>query len=107
MLTTDSSASLSSTGGEAFSASITLQPTLALVLAEHRIQHASGGCKEFIIVYFPCVPLTIGCFKGCAQKIRKRLIGPEDAEIALILIQPVQITQELTRNQGILGVNGF
>ena len=30
---------------------ITLQPTLTLVLAEHRVQHASGRREEFIIVH--------------------------------------------------------
>ena len=30
---------------------ISFQPTLALVFAEHRVQHASGGREEFIIFY--------------------------------------------------------
>ena len=62
---------------------ISFQPTLALVFAEHRIQHPSGGREEFIILYFPGVPLTVGDFKDRAQEIRERLIGTEDAEIPL------------------------
>ena len=85
---------------------ISFQPTLALVLAEHRVQHASGGREEFIILYFPGVPLTVGDFKNRAQEIRERLIGTEDAEIALILIQLGHVAQELTQHERILAVNG-
>ena len=35
---------------------IAFEPTLALVLAEHRIQHASGGREEFIVRLFPAHP---------------------------------------------------
>ena len=85
---------------------IALQPTLALVLAEHRIQHTSGGREKFIILYFPRVPLTIGRFKDRAQQIRKRLIGTEDAEVTLILIQLGHVTQELAQHERILAVHG-
>ena len=85
---------------------ISLQPTLALVLAEHRVQHASGGREEFIVLYFPGVPLTVGDFKNRAQEIRECLIGTEDAEIALILIQLGHVTQELAQHKRILALNG-
>ena len=85
---------------------ISFQPTLALVLAEHRVQHASGGREEFIILYFPCVPLTVGDFEDRAQKIRECLIGTEDTEIPLILIQLGDIAQELTQHERILAVHG-
>ena len=84
---------------------ISFQPTLALVLAEHRVQHASGRREEFIIFYFPGVPLTVGDFKNRAQEIRECLIGTEDPEIALILIQLGHVTQELTQHERILGGN--
>src|ERR1039458_1100598 len=48
---------------------ISFEPTLALVLTEHRVQHASGGCEEFVIFYFSGVPLTVGDFKNRAQEI--------------------------------------
>ena len=65
---------------------ITLQPTFALVFAEHRVKHAPGGREKFIVLYHPGVPLTIGDFKDGAQEIRERLIGTEDPEIAMLLI---------------------
>ena len=85
---------------------ISFQPTLALVLAEHRVQHASGGREEFIILHFPGVPLTVGDFKNRAQEIRECLIGTEDAEITLILIQLGHVAQELAQHERILAVDG-
>ena len=85
---------------------ISFQPTLALVLAEHRVQHASGGREEFIIVDFPGVPLTVGDFKHRAQEIRECLIGTEDAEIALVLVQLGHVTQELAQHERVLAVDG-
>ena len=85
---------------------ISFQPALALVLAEHRVQHASGGREEFIILYFPCVPLTVGDFKNRAQEIRECLIGTEDTEITLILIQLGHVAQEVTQHERVLGVHG-
>src|SRR5208337_207199 len=74
---------------------ITLQPTLALMLAEHRVQHASGGREEFIILNLARVPLTVSDFKNCAEKVRERLIRAEDAKVTLLQIQLGHITQEL------------
>ena len=85
---------------------ISFQPTLALVLAEHRVQHASGGREEFVVLHFSGIPLTVGDFKDRAQEIRERLIGAEDAEIALLLIQLGHVTQELAQHERILAVNG-
>ena len=61
------------------------------MLAEHRVQHTSGGREEFVILHFPCVPLTIGDFEDRPQQIRERLIRAKDAEVVLILIQPGHI----------------
>jgi len=52
---------------------ISSQPTLALVLAEHRVQYASGRREEFIVIYFSGVPLTIGDLENRAQEIRQCL----------------------------------
>ena len=82
---------------------ITFQPTLALVLAEHRIQHPSGGRKEFIILDFPRVPLAIGDFENRAQEIRHGLIGTKDTEI--ILIQLGHVAQKLAQHHRILAVH--
>ncbi len=85
---------------------ISFQPTLALVLAEHRVEHASGRREEFIILDFPGVPLTIGDFKNRAQEIRECLIGTEDAEITLVLIQLGHVAQKLTQHERVLAVDG-
>ena len=84
---------------------ITLQPTFALVLAEHGVQHASRGREKFIVVDFARFPLAVSDLKHRAQEIRERLIGTEDAKIALLLIQLDHIAQELTQHQRILAVN--
>ena len=76
------------------------------MLAEHRVQNATGGREEFIIFYFPGIPLTVGDFKNRAQKIRDRLIGTEDTEVTLILIQLGHIAEELTQDKRILAING-
>ena len=74
--------------------------------AKHRVQHAPGGREEFIILFFPDIPLTVGDFKNRAQEVRERFIGAKDAEITLILIQLSHVAQELTQHERILGVNG-
>ena len=38
---------------------IAFQPALALVLAEHRVQHAAGGREELIVLDGSRVPLTV------------------------------------------------
>jgi len=48
---------------------ISFQPTLALVLAEHRVQHPTGGRKKFIVLYFTGIPLAVGDLKNRAQQI--------------------------------------
>ena len=85
---------------------ISFQPALALVLAEHRVQHATGRREEFIVAYFPSIPLPVGDFKHRAEEIRERFIGTEDAEIALILIQLGHVAQELAQHERILAVDG-
>ncbi len=85
---------------------ITLQPPLALVLAQHRIQDASGGREELIVGDFPRVPLAVGNFKNGAQQIGERLVRPEDAKVALILIQESDVAEKLAQHERVLPVNG-
>ncbi len=75
------------------------------MLAQHRVQHAPRRRKEFIILHFPGVPLSVGGLKNRAQKIRERLIRTENPEIALILIQLGHVTQEGTENESILALD--
>jgi hypothetical protein len=84
---------------------IALQPTLALVLTEHGVEDAPVGREEFIIPIGSGIPLAIGCFKDRAQKIRERLIGTEDPEVALIFIQLGHIPQELAQHDRVLAVD--
>ena len=65
---------------------VSFQPTLALVLAEHRVQYPAGRREEFIVLHFTGIPLAVGDFKNRAQQIRDSLIGTEDTEITLLLI---------------------
>jgi hypothetical protein len=76
------------------------------MLAQHGIEHPSGGREELIIRHCSGVPLTIGGFKYRTQEIRKRFVGTEHPEIALILIEPGYVAQEPTQYERILAVNG-
>ena len=84
---------------------ISFEPPLALVLAEHRIQHPPRRREKFVISHFPGIPLTVGDFKNCAQKIRERFIGTEDSEIVLIIIQFGYIAKEIAEHERILAGN--
>ena len=37
---------------------ITFQPALALVLAEHRVEHSAGGREEFVVENLPGLPIA-------------------------------------------------
>src|SRR5579871_4147294 len=81
---------------------IALEPALALMLAEHGVQDATLRREKLIIVDFTGVPLAIGDLKDVAEKIGKRLVRTEDAEIALVLVEARHVAQEFTQNQGVL-----
>jgi hypothetical protein len=84
---------------------ISFQPPLALVLAEHRVQHAAVGREELVVLHFARIPLAVGDFKDRAEQVRQRLIRSEDAEIARLLIQLHDISQELAEHHRILPVH--
>jgi hypothetical protein len=85
---------------------VAFQPALALVLAEHGVQHPPIGCEEFIVLLGPGLPLAAGDLEDRAQLIRERLVGTEDPEIPLRLVQDGHVAQELTEYERVLGVNG-
>jgi hypothetical protein len=58
---------------------VAFQPPLALVLAEHRVEHAAGRRQELIVLKLR-IPLAVGDLEDRAEEIRERLIRPEDAE---------------------------
>ena len=64
---------------------IALQPSLALMLAELGVEHAAVGSEELVVIDLARVPLPIGDFEDVAEQVRQRLVGTEDAEIALVL----------------------
>ena len=76
------------------------------MFAQHGIQNASVGRKEFIVLNFPGVPLAIRGFKDCLQAIGHRLIRTEDAKIALVLIELFHVAQEFSQYARVLGIDG-
>ena len=50
--------------------------------------------------------MAVGDFKDGPEKIREGLVGSENTKIALVLIQPGHVPQELTQDHGILSFNG-
>jgi hypothetical protein len=85
---------------------VTLEPPLALVLAEHRVQYAPGRGEELVARHRPGVPLAAGFLEDRTQEIRERLVGAEDPEIAAAGVELDHVTQELAQNEGVLRVNG-
>ena len=74
---------------------ITLEPSLALMLAEHGVQDATLRREKLIIVDFAGVPLTIGDLKYVAEQVRKRFVRTEDAEVALSSLRRVTSRRNL------------
>jgi len=56
---------------------ISFKPALALVFAEHGVEHAPRGCEEFVVRDCGCIPLAARRFEHRAQKIRQRSSGPK------------------------------
>ena len=54
----------------------------------------------------PGLPLAAGDLEDRAQQIRERLVGTEDPEIPLVLIEHGHVTQELAEHQRVLGGDG-
>ena len=81
---------------------IALEPALALMLAEHRVQHAALRSEKFIVVDFAGVPLPICDLEYVAEKIRKGFVRTEDAEVALVLVEARHIAQEFAEHHGVL-----
>ena len=83
-------------------AAVALQPTFALVFAEHRVEDAALRREELVIADLLRIPLAIGDFKDRLQEIGDCLIGPEDTEIAFVLVQFGNVAQEEPRTQRVL-----
>src|ERR1700735_3996787 len=85
---------------------ITLEPALALMLAEHGVQNAALRREKFIVAHFARVPLTIGDFEDIAKEVRKRLVRTEDAEVALVLVEARHVAQEFAQHHRVLRTHG-
>ena len=75
---------------------VAFEPAFALVLAEH-FHHAPGGREKFVVRHGRGVPLALGHFKEGFQAVGERLVGAEDPEIPLLLVQLRHIAQETAR----------
>ena len=56
--------------------------------------HAPGGREKFVVRHGRGVPLALGHFEEGFQAVGERLVGAEDAEIPLLLVQLRHIAQE-------------
>src|ERR1035438_7236858 len=66
---------------------ITLQPSLALMLAQHGIEHSAFGGEELVRGDDGALPLSIGYLENRAQKVRDGFVRAEDAEISRRLVE--------------------
>ena len=84
---------------------VPLQPTFALVLAEH-LHDAAAGREEFIIRHRLGFPLPIGDLEDGFQPIGDRLVGTEDPEVPRILVQLDHVAKERAQHVHIAGLDG-
>jgi len=78
---------------------IAFEPAFALVLAEHGIQHEALGRKKLVVLLGFGLPLPAGDLEHRAQKIGDGFVGTEQAEIALIQIEPYDLAQDSPRTR--------
>lgn len=85
---------------------IAFQPALALVLAEHGIEHTAGEREEFVVGDGARLPLPVGHLEDRAQSVGDGFIGAKEAEDPRCLIELDPVPQELTQDARILGLDG-
>ena len=79
---------------------IAFEPAFALVLAEHL--HDPAGRGEVLVVgNGGGIPLPLGHFEQGFEPVGNRLVGPEDAEVALRLVELGHVTQEGCEHPGV------
>ena len=81
---------------------ITFQPSLALVFAEHRIEHSPCGSEEFVVLDGAGLPLPVGDLKDRAEHVGQGFVGSEDPEVALLVVERDDIAQEGAEHAGVL-----
>ena len=81
---------------------IAFEPALALVLAQHRVKHLPVGREVLVARHRLRIPLTGGDFEHRAEQIGQCLVGPEQAEVALVPVQQGQVPQEVAEHHRVL-----
>src|SRR5665213_2137395 len=80
---------------------VALQPSLALMLAEHRVQHTARRCEPLIIPHYRDFPLPVSILKNRTQFIRHGFIRAEYTEVFMVLIEFYYIAKEESQHSGI------
>ena len=73
---------------------VALEPALALMLAEHRVEHASVRREKLVVRQGCGVPLTIGHLKDGTEAVGHGLVRPKDTKVALLAVKSDHIAQE-------------
>src|ERR1700689_893962 len=81
---------------------IALQPTLALMLAQHGIEHSAFRSEEFVRGNDRALPLTAGDLKNCPEKIRDGFVRSKNAEISRQLIELGYSTEKTPQDEHVL-----
>src|ERR1017187_7151530 len=80
---------------------ITFEPAFALMLAEHRIQHATIAREKFVVWQRRGVPLALGHLKKSFEAVGESFVRAEDAKVPLLTVQFRHIAQEWTEHMHI------
>jgi len=87
-------------------AQVAFQPSLTLVLAQHWIEHAAGGCQELIVRVAARVPLTSRNLEDGTQEIREGLVWAKDTKIARLRVRFHDIAQKEAQDVAIARFDG-
>ena len=81
---------------------VALEHTLAHVLGEHGVHDSAVGGEMIVGVVGFAVPDTVGFLKYRVQSVGVRLVGAEGAEVALLVVELVDIAHEVAEYGHIL-----
>ena len=73
---------------------VALEPALALVLAEHRVEHPSGRREKFVVRLGRGVPLPVGHLEDGSEAVGDRFVRSEDPKVSLLTVELRHIAQE-------------
>ena len=84
---------------------ISFEPPFALMLTEHRIQHAPPWREELIAGDGAGLPLPVGDLENRAEHVRQGFVGAEESEVAQLVVEGDDVTQETAQDAGVLSVH--